>query len=168
MQPLQCLSLRTPWVFRTPILKLFLLPNDPSLGEYQADFGGTVMLLEEKYIGGVKNDKTEKVQDKLEADPNNHADQHLLLRCRLLDLVMGDWDRHEGQWDWVKSKNDSGALTYTANPTDRDKVFYSTSGLLPTLLSYQFLKANLQAYKGDIRNIAQYNYNNRYFDRYFP
>jgi hypothetical protein len=46
-------------------------------------------------------------------------------------------------------------------------VFYSTSGLLPWVLSHQWLKANLQPYEPEIRAIDQYNYNQQNFDRYF-
>ncbi|MDQ6813523.1 MAG: BamA/TamA family outer membrane protein [Bacteroidota bacterium] len=58
-------------------------------------------------------------------------------------------------------------MLYTAVPRDRDKVYYNTSGVLPWVLSHQWLKSNLQSYSGKVRDIAGYNFNNRYFDRYF-
>jgi hypothetical protein len=46
-------------------------------------------------------------------------------------------------------------------------VYYTTSGVFPRLLSSQFGKANLQSFGERIKKIGSYNFNNRYFDRYF-
>lgn len=80
---------------------------------------------------------------------------------------MGDWDRHEDQWRWKPNKKINNEIEYNPVPRDRDKVYYTTTGLLPWILSRQWLKANLQQFDNDIRNIGEYNFNNRYFDRYF-
>lgn len=56
---------------------------------------------------------------------------------------------------------------YLPVPRDRDKVYYKTSGVFPTLLSYQWLKAHLQPYSPKIRNISHWNFNQRHFDRFF-
>ncbi len=104
------------------------------------------------------------MQDKLQEDNDNKADQKLLLRARLLDMIMGDWDRHEGQWRWLKTDSDKQNM-YIPIPQDRDKVFYSTSGVFPYFMSRG--NAQLQPYRDRIKSIGKWNYNNRYFDRYF-
>jgi hypothetical protein len=147
--------------------QIVYVPDDPAFGEHRKDFANTVLLFEEREpVDTFRTDNTEKAQRKLEDDNDNTVDQRLVLRARLLDLFMGDWDRHEDQWRWevVKTNNE---LVYVPIPRDRDKVFYNTSGLLPNLLSHQWLKANLQSFGNEIREVEQYNYNNRYFDRYF-
>ena len=147
--------------------QIVYVPDDAAFGEYRSDFANSVLLFEEREpVDTFNTDNTEKAQRKLEDDNDNSVDQRLILRARLLDLFMGDWDRHEDQWRWeVKKKNNE--IEYTPVPRDRDKVFYSTTGFFPWLLSHQWLKANLQSFKKEIRDIEEYNYNNRYFDRYF-
>jgi hypothetical protein len=143
------------------------VPDDPALGIFQKEFAHSVLLLEEREpTDTLRTVNTENVQGKLEGDNDVQIDQKILLRARLLDLLLGDWDRHEDQWRWERRKEDKD-IVYTSIPRDRDKVYYNTTGVLPWLLSHQWLKSNLQGFHGDIRDIEGYNFNNRYFDRYF-
>ncbi len=147
--------------------QIVYIPNDPALGEYQQEFANSVLLFEEREpVGYNETDNTEKVQRKLEDDNDYTIDQQKILRARLLDLILGDWDRHEDQWRWEVQKTKDKTV-YSPIPRDRDKAYYSTSGIFPVLLSNQWLKANLQDFEEEILEIEVYNYNNRYFDRYF-
>jgi hypothetical protein len=146
--------------------KIVYLGDDPGLGKYRKDFANQVYLFEERQpLDGTKTDKTEKVQKKLEEDNDNRVDQKLLLRARLLDMIIGDWDRHGDQWRWEKQKDSVGQDIYEPSPRDRDKVFYATSGLFPSVLA--FIRPQLQAFKGHIRMPDMWNFNARFFDRYF-
>ncbi|MEO6547139.1 MAG: BamA/TamA family outer membrane protein [Ferruginibacter sp.] len=143
------------------------VPDDPLLGEFRKEFGNAVFLLEEREPSeGEGTDNTEKVQRELQQDNDTRVNQRIVLRARLLDMILGDWDRHEDQWRWAKQKNENEKI-YTPVPRDRDKVYYNTSGVFPWVLSHQWLKSNLQDYRSTIRDVAGYNVNNRYFDRYF-
>lgn len=113
-----------------------------------------------------KTDNTLKAQRKLEEDNDIQVDQGLTLRARLLDFLLGDWDRHEDNWRWDAQKVEDKKV-YSPVPRDRDKVYYKTSGVLPVLLSMQWLKAHLQPFGDHIRNVGQWNFNERHFDRYF-
>jgi len=144
---------------------LVYLPDGPSLGKYRKEFGNQVYLFEEHSpLDGSKAIKTEKLQDKLEKDNDNKADQRLLLRVRLMDMIVGDWDRHEGQWRWQK-EGDSSKNLYEPIPRDRDKVFYTTDGLVPHFVAGSVKK--LQPYKDHIKSIGAWNLNNTSFDLYF-
>lgn len=141
--------------------------DDPGLGEYRQEFANAAYLFEEREPLQLEDtDNTEKVQSELQEDNDHISNQKLTLRARLLDFVVGDWDRHEDNWRWAKEKK-SGVTTYIPVPRDRDKVFYKTSGILPWVLSHQWLKSNLQPYSPEIRDVKTWNFNNRYFDRYF-
>lgn len=141
--------------------------DDPQLGEYRATFANAVYLFEERQpFESADTDNTLKVQQKLLKDNDTEVEQDLVLRARLLDFLVGDWDRHEDNWRWDDQKNKNGRV-YTPIPRDRDKVFYRTSGVLPWILSHQWLKSNIQPYSGTIRDIKTWNYNARYFDRFF-
>jgi hypothetical protein len=64
-------------------------------------------------------------------------DQPALLRARLLDGWMGDWDRHPGQWSWALMRpTKAGSATLLPLPKDRDMVFYRLDdGVLGWLVS---------------------------------
>lgn len=147
--------------------EVVFVPDDNALGEYKKDFANTILLFEEREpLDADNTDKSEKAQKELQKDNDTRIDQKMVLRARLLDIFLGDWDRHEDQWRWNK-KTDSDETVYTPIPRDRDKVYYNTSGIFPWLLSRQALKTNLQGFHKSIRDIGGYNFNNRYFDRYF-
>ncbi|MBF9140563.1 hypothetical protein [Hymenobacter properus] len=76
------------------------------------------------------------------ASPTHRIDQPALLRARLLDGWMGDWDRHPGQWSWALSRpGRGGRVTLTALPKDRDMVFYRLDdGALGWLVGHLFLR----------------------------
>ncbi len=143
------------------------VPNDPALGEYRKDFANQVFLFEEREpVDAEKTDNTEKAQARLEKDNDNRVNQQLVLRARLLDMLLGDYDRHEDQWRWQRVATGGGSL-YEPVPRDRDHVFYKPSGALPWALSLHLLKANTQGYSGHIRSVNRWNFKARTFDRYF-
>ena len=65
-----------------------------------------------------------------------HQDERIdargYLTARLVDLFLGDWDRHQDQWRWARmGKSDS--LPWTPIPRDRDQAFARFDGLLLSL-----------------------------------
>ncbi len=147
--------------------EIVFVPDDPALGQYQKDFANQVFLFEEREpLDADKTDNTEKTQDRLQKDNDNRVDQPTVLRARLLDMLLGDYDRHEDQWRWVRTETAKGSL-YEPVPRDRDHVFYKPSGALPWALSRHIFKANVQGYSDHIRSITRWNDKARDFDRYF-
>ncbi|OOQ57985.1 BamA/TamA family outer membrane protein [Mucilaginibacter pedocola] len=146
--------------------RMVYLPDDPALGKYREQFANAVYLFEEHGPPDASKDyKTEKVQDRLEKNNDNKVDQRLILRARILDMIMGDWDRHGGQWKWTKNNDSTKAVLYDPTPGDRDKVFYTTGGAIFSVMA--LAKPNLQAYTDHIRRVDLWNYNTVTFDLYF-
>jgi hypothetical protein len=85
----------------------------------------------------------------LDENHNNRIDGEEFLRARLLDLLIGDWDRHEDQWRWTKVKDDKN-VTYTAVPRDRDQVFHVMQGVFPTIAEQPWLDPVLGNFEGTI------------------
>lgn len=142
--------------------------DDPGLGEYRERFANAVYLIEERSPFEKETDNTEKVQRKIQQNNDTRAEQQLTLRARMLDFLLGDWDRHEDNWRWLAEKDkDKGETTYIPVPRDRDKVFYKTTGVFPWVLTHQWLKTHLQPYSDNIRDVDHWSFNERYFDRYF-
>ncbi|MET0463170.1 MAG: BamA/TamA family outer membrane protein [Chitinophagaceae bacterium] len=140
---------------------------DTALGKYNEGFAGKVFLLEERQPAeSSKTDNTSQLQKKLQEDNDVSVDQRLVLRARLLDMLLGDWDRHEDQWRWERKKEGKNTM-YAPIPRDRDQVYYETSGVFPWIVSHQWLKSKFQPYRDQIRDIKGWNFNARFFDRYF-
>src|SRR4029077_16428910 len=119
-------------------------------------------LLEERSsVDTLLTNTTDKVQQLLQKDNDNSVNQKLVLRARLLDILIGDWDRHEDQWRWIKTKGEDGSV-YLPVPRDRDQAFYTTSGIFPWIVSHQYLKSKFQGFHETIRDINGFNFNARY------
>ncbi|WP_210521150.1 metallophosphoesterase family protein [Hymenobacter terricola] len=156
--------------------RLVLVPDDPRLGPFRTEFAGSLALLEARepapprnFAGQptAKNYSTEQVLDLLRASQRNHVDERALLRARLFDLVIADWDRHEDQWRWLAYPQPDGGLLFRAVPRDRDEAFFVNEGVLPHLASAEYLLPKLQGFDTDFRNVNSFNYQARYFDRSF-
>jgi len=147
--------------------EIVYLADDPALGQYRKDFANQVFLFEEREpLDADKTYNTAKVQQKLLDDNDNQVDEKLVLRARLLDMLLGDWDRHEDQWRWERVKGKKGDV-YKPVPRDRDQVFYKTDGIFPWIVSHQWLSSKFQGYDKQIRDINGWNVQARFFDRYF-
>lgn len=158
--------------------RYFYIPDDPRLGKYREGFANTVGLFEERpdedqsdapYFGNSKNVKgTEKVLEDLQEDNDNVVDQKSVVRARLFDFLIGDWDRHDDQWRWAsfEKKNAKGDI-YQPIPRDRDMAFFINQGVIPNIASRKWLLPKIQGFDDDIRDIASFNFNGRYFDRTF-
>jgi hypothetical protein len=143
------------------------LPDDPALGEFRQEFANQVYLYEEREpLKAGDTDNTEKVLENLEQDNDNRVNQRLVLRARLLDIVTGDWDRHEDQWRWVEKKDEVGDY-YLPVPRDRDQIFFTNQGIIPRIGSRKWIMPKFQGFDAEIRDIRGFNHNARYFDRLF-
>jgi hypothetical protein len=167
-----------------PFLKdtLVYLPDDPALGEFRSQVKKTLVLMEEKEPDGIiqdngssssgadaKQEKTISTNEliyELAKDNNNKVDQSAVLRARLLDNFVMDFDRHEGQWDWLGVKSSAGK-TYYPIPVDRDQVFYSGKGLLSKLVAGKNVVPETQGLKIKTKNIQGFNRPEQNFDRFF-
>lgn len=149
--------------------EIVYIGDDPALGEYRKEFADAVYLIEDRSPDGYEDsDNTLKAQRKTQEDNDTRIDQKMVLRARLLDFILGDWDRHEDNWRWVKVEDKKKDVkTYLPVPRDRDMVLYKSSGLFPWIVSHQWLQAKHQPFEEKIRAVDQWNYNERYFDRYF-
>lgn len=124
---------------------------DTALGIYGNTFANTLCLLEEREPLG-ESDNTPKMRRKLDEDNDNSFDSTTYLRARMLDLLVGDWDRHEDQWRWLPEKEGKGKK-YKAVPRDRDQVFYINNGVIPHAARWRWLLPFLQGFNEDYRNI---------------
>ena len=132
---------------------------DKNLGIYSKTFSNTLCLLEEREPAG-KSDNTADMFDALNKDNDNRADSAEFLRARLLDLFLGDWDRHEDQWRWADIEKGK-EKKYVAVPRDRDQVFHKTEGLFPSFAARPWVAPFLHNFDGKIKKVNAFFFESR-------
>ncbi len=147
--------------------EIFFVPDDPAFGYYRPLFANTVCTLEEKDPSryGENTKSTIKVFDKLIEENNHRADQPLVLRARLLDILIGDFDRHFDQWRWATSDTGKGKLYYPI-PKDRDQAYFRSNGLILGIASIRSLPM-LKGFRDNIPRVNWLSWPARDFDRLF-
>lgn len=117
---------------------VFILPQaHPRLGEFAAEYGGLLGTIEERpddeqgseFEGAREVISTSKLLKELEDSPNDQVDAARFLTARLVDILIGDWDRHQDQWRWVRT-DDTRPYRWLPIPRDRDQAFARYDGLL--------------------------------------
>ena len=150
--------------------KLVHIENDTTLGKYQHLFANQLALFEERpeegFAGAKKTYSTSKLREKLDKDNKNFVDQHAFLQARLLDMLIGDWDRHEDQWRWAAYENGKKTI-FKPIPRDRDQAFFVSQGLLPKIISRKWILPKVQGFDYKIRDINTFNANANEVDHSF-
>jgi hypothetical protein len=157
--------------------KLYYLMDLENLGQYREKFGGMVVMLEEdadedwsnkKSFGYTENAVgTNTVLEDLRDENETNIDENFLLRARLFDMWIGDWDRHAGQWRWAEQEDENGETMFRPIPEDRDNAFFKFDGFFPWFLRRKWAFRKFQKFDNNIRDIAGLNFNARHFDRIF-
>ncbi|MFC3562874.1 BamA/TamA family outer membrane protein [Pedobacter jamesrossensis] len=124
---------------------------DQGLGEFTKEFASTVCLLEIREPIG-KSDNSEKMLQRLRSTEEITYNSELYLKLKCLDVLIGDWDRHEDQWRWKALKGPGGAR-YTPIPRDRDQVFYRSDGKIQRAAQSSWFLPMMQGYERNLQNI---------------
>ena len=118
--------------------KIVMLPkDDPRLGEFAAEFGGMLGTIEERpgddegaaFEGAAEVVSTTKLLKEVEDGPGDQVDARAFLTARLVDVLIGDWDRHADQWRWARFGDDK-PHRWVPIPRDRDQAFVRYDGAL--------------------------------------
>ncbi|MGH7630450.1 MAG: hypothetical protein ACREOF_13925 [Gemmatimonadales bacterium] len=122
-----------------PAPRLVLMPDDPRLGAFRAEFGGMLGAIEvhpdegpdeTPGFAGFRNiTDTEELAPRLNAGPDDRVDAHAYLTARLLDMFINDWDRHQGNWRWG-TRDPAPPHRWIPIAKDRDQVFAWYGGVL--------------------------------------
>lgn len=155
--------------------KLVYLQHQAGLGNYNSQFPEELYLLEERPAGdwsdAAQFGHTSKIIsyadliDVLTTKKNQYVDQKWVLRSRVFDLLIHDWDRHDDQWRWAKFQ-EGDKNVYRPIPRDRDQAFYKFKGVVPWYISTFMLK-QFKTMKKDVKAVKHLAFNARHFDRYF-
>ncbi|HJW30788.1 MAG TPA: hypothetical protein VJ508_16250 [Saprospiraceae bacterium] len=156
--------------------RVVYVPHQAALGLYDRDIGDGVYILEERPGGNTSvfenfgnTEKTFNTADIIEMTAESHqhiVDQHAVLRARLFDIWLGDWDRHDDQWRWAAFK-ENGINVYRPIPRDRDQVFYKNDGVLDYLASRPYFNPALRMFSKKIDHLSGLIWPGKFFDHSF-
>ena len=155
-----------------PVLRV--MPDDPALGEFRTEFAGMLGLIEERpdenegertaFEGTVRVIGNERLTERIDEGPADRVDARAYLTARVVDIFLGDWDRHRGQWRWA-TYDDGDERSWLPVPTDRDQAFSKFDGVVPRILSLympQFVR-----FEADYPSVKRLHWNGRALDRQF-
>jgi len=118
--------------------RIVIIPDVEALGEYRESFAGRVGTFEEwpnegeddspGFAGSRQVESTDGLFELIQDDPTVQVDVRGYLTARLLDLLIGDWDRHRGQWRWARLGEGEDSVFHPI-PEDRDQAFGIYDGL---------------------------------------
>ncbi|MEL7145391.1 MAG: metallophosphoesterase [Bacteroidota bacterium] len=158
--------------------KAVYIPEDPVFGPFTNTFAGLMAIYEERpnskaasdpfFGAGEKVRSTFDVIDDLHDDNDNRVDQAFVVRNRLFDMWIGDWDRHDDQWRWVRYDDPDGkGHLYKPIPRDRDQAFFVNDGVLPKIVSRRWALPKVEGFDARVDWAPGLSNNARYFDRTF-
>ena len=173
---------------------LVYLPAQPKLAAYEeygdlnAYFADDLYLLEERpndeWIGhpsplrdddvppfGTPDDidGRDDVLADVRGDHDDRIDQHALVRARLLDLLLGDFDRHGDQWRYAAYENEETGITeWRVIPRDRDQAMLKIDGVVPRVAGLTLPAVReIQNFDGRQPWIKDFTFQARMLDRRF-
>ncbi len=152
--------------------RLAVMPDDPRLGEYREEFAGRLGTFEERpdegpggspgWRGFTRIVSTAGLFERLEEDPDDRVDATSYLAARLMDLYLGDRDRHTDQWRWARVE-DRGRRRWLPIPRDRDQAFVALDGLIMTVI--RVYRPQFVSYGPSYGNVFGAMYNGYQLDR---
>lgn len=100
--------------------------------------------------------ETTELLAKIQESKAFHVDQHEYIRERLLDILIGDWNKTRESWQWYEvSHGDS--LVYMPMVADRSHAFTKVDGILFQLMLDVFGLNSITNYDSNIKNLKKAN-----------
>ncbi len=151
---------------------LVVMPNDDRLGEFLKEFGGLLGWIEIRpdegrdgrpgFAGASRVTGSERFLKRLEDEQDNRVNSESYLRARLMDLFVGDWDRHPDQWRWAAFE-EGDSVRWEPIPRDRDWAFSRIDGFLITLARTMW--PHYVGFSRDYESVFGTTWNGRALDR---
>jgi hypothetical protein len=117
---------------------LAVLPDDPRLGEFRTEFKNVLGMIEER-----PGEYSEEIGPRggprriisptrafalFDASPDDRVDARAFLKARLMDVFMGDRDRHRDQFRWA-AFGEQKPIFWQPISRDHDEAFVQLDGL---------------------------------------
>jgi len=152
---------------------LVFVPYDSTMQEnFSEAMAGRLAILEERpdetWVNTPRFSHAEQIMDTedmflMAREENISIDTAMFLRARLFDILISDWDRHEGQWEWALIRN-ADSRFFQPIPKDRDMAFYKfDEGLLSSVAL--IINPKFQSFRKEYNDIAALTSNSDKLDR---
>ncbi len=152
--------------------RLFYVPEQKALGEFNGEFGNELYYIEERPSaefasfegfnrsnpnerGDIEDfESTSDVLEKMKSDESYTVDEESFIRARLFDLLIGDWDRHQDQWRWAEYESSEDEKFFLPIPRDRDGAFAKFDGIAIPLIRLFVPNARFwQSYNAKVQDV---------------
>lgn len=153
---------------------IVILPDDPALGEHRDTFKNVIGTIEENptadedghgtFDGVDKINNTIKLYKRMADDSKEQVDAKAFLRARLLDIFIGDPDRHHKQWKWARVDNGEKRI-WKPIARDRDQAFARYDGFFPWMAT--LIVRQLNGTSESYPSIQALTWSGRHLDRRF-
>jgi hypothetical protein len=117
--------------------RLVVMPDDPALGDFRKTFANLVGTIEEfplpagggnpGFMGATEIIPSTGMWQAWMKGPENRFDSLAYLRARVLDLWVDNYDRHRGQWRWMRLPEKDA---WQPLPEDPDFVLVHRDGMV--------------------------------------
>ncbi len=144
--------------------KIYYLPKQMQLGIYNEDYGNKLYMLEAH--AGDENKSFERFGDaddiistkdllaNIRKSKKHQVDEANFLKARLVDFLVGDYDRHYDQWRWAEFEGEDDNKTYKTIRRDRDQAFPKYDGLILSILKLGMIDfRSMEKYDEDVNNV---------------
>jgi hypothetical protein len=128
--------------------ELYIMPDDPRLGEHRETFAGMLGTVEFKpdeapgdepgFAGSRKVKGTEAFLDDVNASRAHRLDEREFLAVRLIDFLINDSDRTADNFEWARFERNDGLYGWRPVARDRDRAFMDARGWLNSVLIRRF------------------------------
>jgi hypothetical protein len=120
---------------------LTVMPDDPKLGDFRVTFANKLGTFEvyptassgtrEGFAGATEIIPTSELWERWLKGPENRIDSRALVRARILDLFVDNYDRRRGQFRWMRIP---GRASWVPLPEDPDMAFLRRDGIINTAM----------------------------------
>jgi surface antigen Omp85-like protein len=169
LAPLVVTHLLSETEVRESVPVVVYMPDDEKLGEFRKEFAGLlgIILADPEGNEAEGSDKvidSDKLYKRLDDNHDEFVDSKEFLKARLLDIYIGDWDRHRDQWKWLRFEKDSMKI-YEPIPEDRDQAFSKFDGIF--LLMARSIVPQFNNFGDTYPSMKYLTWSGRYLDRQF-
>jgi len=145
-----------------------VMPKDPALGEYLEEFGGMLgsieMVPRSERFDSEDILSTFKLFRRLEKNSREQVNAREFLKARLMDVYLGDWDRHADQWRWFSQEQGTDRV-WVPIPRDRDWAFARFNGVVPWIA--EATVPELKGFDEDYPDLDGLTWKGHHLDRWF-
>lgn len=155
--------------------RLFVMPDDRALGEFREAFAGMLGTIEERpneatdgrggFGAAVRVIGPDRLFERIDNGPDDLVDDRAFLTARLVDILIGDRDRHRDNFRWALLEEEGTPRLWQPVSRDHDEAFVKLDGFALVLARRYY--PQLVSFSPTFENTLNLNWHSREVDRRF-